>query len=104
RIRLSEVNRSTVQTIMQLREQGISHRKIATAVGLSHGSVMRIVKWQETGEKPKSAKPAIPKRPKNGQSALPDFERVSELQARGLTIRGAWRTTSAGALNPTHML
>jgi CRISPR-associated protein Cas1 len=90
RIRLSEVNRSTVQTIMQLREQGISHRKIATAVGLSHGSVMRIVKWQETGEKPKSAKPAIPKRPKNGQSALPDFERVSELQARGLTIRGAW--------------
>jgi CRISPR-associated protein Cas1 len=90
RIRLSEVDHSTVQKIMRLREQGISHRKIATALDLSHGSVMRIVKWQETGEKPKAARPAIPKRPKNGQSALPDFERVSEFQARGLTIRNAW--------------
>jgi CRISP-associated protein Cas1 len=90
RIRLSEVDHSTVRKIMQLREQGIALRKIAIVVGLSHGSVMRIVKWQETGEKPKAAKASLPKRPKNGQSALPDFERVSEFQARGLTIRSAW--------------
>lgn len=61
------------------------------AVGLSHGTVMRIVKWQETGEKPKPSKPAIPSRPRNGQGALPDFERVSQFEAKGLTVKGAWR-------------
>jgi hypothetical protein len=60
------------------------------AVGLSHGSVMRVVKWQETGEKPKGTKAAIPKRPRNGQGSLPDFQRVSQFEAMGLTVKSAW--------------
>jgi hypothetical protein len=59
RIRLSEVDDETVQKIILLREQGFSHRRIAATVGLSHGSVMRLVKWQETGEKPKAAKAVL---------------------------------------------
>jgi CRISP-associated protein Cas1 len=90
RIRLAEVDRKTVQRILLLREQGISHRRIAKAVDLSHGSVMRIVKWQETGEKPKAAKATIPKRPRNGQGTLPDFERVSRFEADGFTVKRAW--------------
>jgi CRISPR-associated protein Cas1 len=90
RIRLSEVDRETVQKILLLRGQGVSHRVIAKDVGLSHGSVMRLVKWQETGEKPKATKATIPKRPRNGQGALPDFERVSQFEAMGLTVKSAW--------------
>jgi CRISP-associated protein Cas1 len=90
RTRLSEVEPETIQEVLTLREQGLSHRRIATAVGLSHGSVMRIVKWQETGERPKASKATIPKRPRNGQGVLPDFERVSQFEANGLTVKRAW--------------
>jgi hypothetical protein len=91
RMRLSEIDRETVQKILLLRRQGASYRRIATAVSLSHGSVMRILKWQNTGEEPKTAKANIPKRPRNGQRALPDFELVSQFEAKGLTVKGAWR-------------
>ena len=55
-----------------------------------HGSVMRLVKWQETGEKPRTPQAVIPKRPRNGQAVLPDFEQVSQLQAKGFSIKSAW--------------
>jgi hypothetical protein len=87
RIRLSDVDRETTQQIMLLREQGSSYRAIATTVGLSHGSVMRVVKWQQIGEKPKAWKASIPRRPRNGQGALPDFERVSQFEAKGFTVK-----------------
>jgi hypothetical protein len=86
RTRLSEVDPETIQRILGFREQGFSHRRTATAVGLSHGSVMRIVRWQETGARPKASKATLPKRPRNGQGVLPDFERVSQFEAKGLTV------------------
>lgn len=90
RIRLSNVDPKTIQEILRLRGNGLSHRRIAATVGLSHGSVMRLVKWQETGEKPTAPKAVIPKRPRNGHAVLPDFEQVSKLQAEGLSIKSAW--------------
>ena len=100
RIRLSEVNHETTELIIQLRKQRHSHRKIASVVGISHGSVMRILKWQETGEKPKPSKPAIPTRPRNGQGALPDFQRISDFEAKGLTIKEAWQDYAKGCAQP----
>lgn len=40
RIRLSDVDPKTIRKILQLRGRGVSHRRIAAAVGLSHGSVV----------------------------------------------------------------
>src|SRR5262245_49632062 len=91
RTRLSEVDRDTVQKIALLRKQGFSLRRIATVVNLSHGSVRRILKWQETGETPKPSRATIPKRPRNGLGTLPDFELVSQFEAKGLTVKRAWR-------------
>ncbi len=99
-VRLAQLDAQALQQILALKNGGLSHRKIAANVGISHGSVARILQWQETGEKPKPSKPAIPKRPRNGQGALPDFERVSDFEAKGLTVKEAWQDYAKGCARP----
>ena len=33
----------------------------------------------------------MPRRPRNGQAALPDFRMVSDYEAKGLSVKDAWR-------------
>src|SRR5579883_3276802 len=100
RLNKLSIEHQLIATISKLRNSGLSHRKIAAEVGLSHGSVQRILKWQETGEKPGPSKPAIPKRPRNGQGAFPDFQRVSDFEAKGLTVKEAWQDYAKGCAKP----
>jgi hypothetical protein len=89
-VRIADLNSAVVQKIVALRQQGVAYRKIAAAVGLSHGSVMRVIEWQETGQRPKTWQPRLPKRPRKGQRALPDFKRIASLEAGGHTVKDAW--------------
>jgi hypothetical protein len=75
--------------IRSLREGGHSLRQIGAAAGLSHGYVARILKAHDIAPPPKLLKPAIPRRQRNGQTALSDFQTVSDYEAKGLTVKDA---------------
>ena len=100
RAHLKELTPECIDQIRSLRNEGLSLRQIAAAVGLSHGSVGRILKSQGTGQDPTPSKPAIPKRPRSGQETLPNFQRVSDFEARGLTVKDAWRDYAKGCAKP----
>ena len=100
RKRLKDVSIERISEMRALRTQGLSLRQIGVEVGLSHGSVRRILKSQATGQDPKPSKPAIPRRPRKGQEALPDFQRVSDFEAKGLTVKDAWREYAKGCAKP----
>jgi CRISP-associated protein Cas1 len=91
RLRLAELSEQAVQNIVALRQAGNSFRNIAANLGLSHGSVQRLLKQQATGMKPLPSPPRIPRRPRNGQAALPDFEKLAKLTAKGKTVKEVWR-------------
>ncbi len=42
----------------------------------------------------------MPKRPRNSLSALPNFQRVSDFEAKGLTIKEAWQNYAKGCSRP----
>jgi CRISPR-associated protein Cas1 len=89
-----------VSQIASLRRDGHSLRQIAAEVGFSHGYVGRILKAEGIDQPPKPLKPVLPKRPRNGQTALPDFRLISEFEAKGLTIKDAWRAYAQGCAKP----
>jgi hypothetical protein len=88
RIRLADVDPKIIGQMHLLRKQGHSLRQIGAAVGLSHGYVGRILS-QGIGQ-PAKLPPKALRRPRNGQTALPDFQTVSNYEARGLTVKEAW--------------
>ena len=98
--RLRDFTFERIAEIQSLHAQGLSLRQIGAEVGLSHGSVGRILKSQGTGQDPKPAKLAIPGRPRKGQEALPDFQVVSDFEAKGLTVKDAWRDYAKGCAKP----
>jgi CRISPR-associated protein Cas1 len=100
RTQLKDFALGRIDQIRSLRNEGLSLRQIGAKVGLSHGSVGRILKSQEAGQVLKPSKPAIPKRPRKGQEALPDFQRVSNYEAKGLTVKDAWRDYAKGCAKP----
>ncbi len=69
-------------------------------VGLSHGYVGRILKAKGIGLPLTPLKPVMPRRPRNGQTALPDFKIVSDFEARGLIVKDAWREYAKGCSKP----
>ena len=99
-MQLSELEDHILRQIISLRRSGSSLRQIGAKVGLSHGSVGRVLKSQADSQDPKPSKPAIPRRPRKGQDALPDFQRVSDFEARGLTVKDAWRDYAKGCAKP----
>jgi hypothetical protein len=100
RIRLENLTPELIARMVELREKGHSFRDIAMDAGLSHGSVGRILKSQGIGRPIKPLKPTIPRRPRNGQTALPDFQLVADFEAKGLTIKYAWRNYAKGCSKP----
>jgi CRISPR-associated protein Cas1 len=100
RIRLQNLAAETSTRIIELRKQGRSFRQIAAEVGFSHGYVGRIVKLQGVSQPPKPLPPAMPKRPRNGQTALPNFQMVSDYEAKGLTVKDAWRDYAKNCSKP----
>jgi CRISP-associated protein Cas1 len=96
----SEPKSADVKQIITLRQDGFSHRQIAAQVGLSHGYIGRILKSEGVGQPLKPLKSAMPRRPRNGQTALPDFEMVSDFEARGLAVKDAWREYAKGCSKP----
>jgi len=100
RKRLKDVSIERISEMRSLHTQGLSLRQIGAKVGLSHGSVGRILKSQQAGQNPRPSKPSIPRRPRKGQEALPDFQRVSDFEARGLTVKDAWRHYAKGCAKP----
>jgi hypothetical protein len=97
---LATVDHEMIGQILWLRHQGYSLREIAAEVGFSHGYVGRILKSEGIGQPPRLLKPALPKRPRNGQTAPPDFSLVSEFEARGFTVKDAWRAYAQGCAKP----
>ena len=87
---LRELTQETVQQILALRNDGNSFRKIASTIGLSHGSVQRVLKREISGKEIVREKPRIPRRPRKG-ATLPDFEKISRLTLSGKTIKECWR-------------
>lgn len=85
--------------IIDLRADGLSHRQIAGKVGLSHGYVGRILKSEGLVGAVKSAV-ALPRRPRKGQGSLPDFQRVCDFEAEGLTVKDAWRDYAKSCAKP----
>ena len=91
RIRLDELPHETVQEIVKLREAGYSFRKIAADMQLAHGSVQRLIKREANGGTIAPCRARIPKHPRNGQGALPDFQRLAKLTAKGKTVKELWQ-------------
>lgn len=87
---LSALPQETFARIIALRDAGRSFRQIAAQLDLSHGSVQRVLKMNANGGVVASV-PRIPKRPRNGQAALPDFERLAKQTAKGKTVKEIWR-------------
>src|SRR5271165_3693744 len=84
RLLLSELSGAAVNRIVALREAGYPLRKIAADFNLSHGSIRVVLQKNGAG----SLKPAkMPRRPRNGQAALPDFQRLAKLTAKGKTVK-----------------
>jgi hypothetical protein len=77
----------------------MSLRKIGADVTLSHGYVGRILKAEGMLEVPKGLL-KLPRRPRKGQDALPDFQRVCDCEAKGLTVKDAWRDYAKGCAKP----
>jgi CRISP-associated protein Cas1 len=100
RTRLSELTRGTVQEILTLRDHGMPLRKIASSVGISHGSVIRLIKRETNGSDLTRPPPRIPARPRNGAGALPDFARVDQAISKGATIKQAWQSYARSAAKP----
>jgi CRISP-associated protein Cas1 len=97
---LSGADNNIIDQMCLLRRQGLSLRQIAAEVGFSHGYVGRILRSQGIGQPSKPLKPALPMRARNGQTALPDFRLVSEFEAKGLTVKDAWRAYAQGCSKP----
>jgi CRISPR-associated protein Cas1 len=91
RSRLDEIPKESLQRIIILREAGHSHRKIAADVGLSHGSVQRLLKREASGGALAPVPARIPKTPRNGKAALPDFQKLAKLTAKGKTVKDVWQ-------------
>lgn len=90
RTRLTEVPSETCDKISAARAAGKSLRAIAADFALSHGSVRKLLKNE--GVNTTIASPArLPRRPRNGQAALPDFQRLARLTAKGKTVKEVWR-------------
>jgi len=100
RILSTDADNKIVGQMCSLREQGYSLRQIASEFGISHGYVRRILKSHGIGLPLKPLKPVIPRRPRNGQTALPDFQLVADFEARGLTVKDAWREYAKGCSKP----
>ena len=94
-----ELTPERIGQICLLRDEGFSLRQIGREVGLSHGYVGRILKAQGMLEVPKALR-NLPRRPRKGQEALPDFQRVSDYEAKGLTVKDAWREYAKGCAKP----
>ncbi len=91
RIRLNWLPAETRQAILTRRAEGHSLRCIAADLKVSHGSVQRLIKMEENGGCLPPSLPRIPKRPRNGQYALPDFERIAKLTLKGKTVKDCWQ-------------
>jgi CRISPR-associated protein Cas1 len=89
--RLDQLSGDTIEQIVVLRRAGNSLRKIGANFGLSHGSIRRVLKNMNDGDALLGLRPAVPRRPRNGQAALPDFQRLAKLTARGKTVKEIWR-------------
>jgi hypothetical protein len=99
-IRLQNLATEIGARIIELRKEGHSLRQIAAEMGFSHGYVGRIVKLQSGSQPAKSLRPAMPKRPRNGQTALPNFQMVSDYEAKGQTVKDAWRDYAKNCSKP----
>jgi hypothetical protein len=100
RTRLSELAQETVQEILTLRERGTPFRKIASSVGISYGSVIRLVNRETKGDDLTRPPPRLPARPRNGAGALPDFALIDRAIGKGATIKQAWQSYSKSAAKP----
>jgi CRISPR-associated protein Cas1 len=90
RMRLADVSDETRAKIAAAREAGKSLRAIAADFALSHGSVQRLLKTEGISG-PIASAIRMPRRPRNGQAALPDFQRLAKLTAKGKTVKEVWR-------------
>jgi CRISPR-associated protein Cas1 len=91
RLRLKNLSSETIGKIHEQRTAGLSLRAIAVNLQLSHGSVQRLLKKEANGGVISPSPVRIPKRPRNGQAALPDFQRLAKLTAKGKTVKEVWR-------------
>jgi hypothetical protein len=89
-MRLADMPNETRAKITAAREAGKSLRAIATDFALSHGSVQRLLK-KEGSSGPIASAIRMRRRPRNGQAALPDFQRLAKLTAKGKTVKEVWR-------------
>ena len=78
------------EKIQLARSGGKSLREIAAEFALSHGSVRKLLSNAESCRTVVS-EARMPKRPRNGQAALPDFQRLAKLTAKGKTVKEVWR-------------
>jgi CRISPR-associated protein Cas1 len=90
RMRLADVSDETRAKIAAARNAGKSLRAIAADFAISHGSVQRLLK-KEGISGPVASPIRMPRRPRNGQAALPDFQRLAKLTAKGKTVKEVWR-------------
>src|SRR6516164_620440 len=90
RMRLADVSDETRAKIAAARNAGKSLRAIAADFAISHGSVQRLLK-KEGISGPIVSPIRMPRRPRNGQAALPDFQRLAKLTAKGKTVKEVWR-------------
>jgi hypothetical protein len=87
---LADLSSETREKIVIARNAGRSLRAIAADFALSHGSVQRLLK-KEGISGPIASPVRMPRRPRNGQAALPDFQRLTKLTAKGKTVKEVWR-------------
>ncbi len=90
-IYLEDLPQAIIDRALGLREAGFSYRNIGAELELSHGSVQRLLKAREATAPAKTIA-RMPSRPRNGQAALPDFEKLGRLTAKGKTVKEVWRT------------
>lgn len=89
RLHLTDLSSETREKICLARSAGKSLRAIAADFDLSHGSVQRLLK-KEGISGPVASPIRMPRRPRNGQAALPDFRKLAKLTAKGKTVKEVW--------------